>query len=60
MNSSQFKRWLAAQGCSFEPAKGGHLWVRRDGRKSIIPMHGGKKQLGTGLINRIKRDLGLK
>jgi mRNA interferase HicA len=37
----------------------GHLIVRRDGRKSELPMHGGKKELGRGLINKIKHDLGL-
>ena len=60
MNSNQFKRWLAAQGCTFEPAKGGHLWVKLKGRKTIFPMHGGSKQLGTGLMIAIKKDLGLK
>jgi mRNA interferase HicA len=60
VNSSQFKRWLARQGCTFEPAKGGHVWVKLKGRKTIMPMHGGSKQLGTGLINAIKKDLGLR
>jgi predicted RNA binding protein YcfA (HicA-like mRNA interferase family) len=35
------------------------MTVRRDGRKSQLPMHG-KRDLGTGLVNKIKRDLGLK
>ncbi len=59
MNSSQFRRYLAKQGCTFEPGKGGHLIVRRDGKTSVLPQHGGKKQLGTGLMNKIKKDLGL-
>ena len=61
MNSGQFKRWLAKQGCSFEAKKAGsgHLIVRRGDRKSELPMHGGKKQLGSGLIAKIKKDLGL-
>jgi hypothetical protein len=25
----------------------------------ILPMRGGKKELGTGLVRKIKRDLGL-
>jgi mRNA interferase HicA len=29
MNSDQFRRYLARQGCTFEPGKGGHLIVRR-------------------------------
>ena len=59
MNSSQFRRYLAKEGCTFEPGKGGHLIVRRGDRTSVLPQHGGKKQLGTGLMNKIKRDLGL-
>lgn len=60
MNSDQFRRYLAKQDCTFEPGKGGHLIVRRDGRMSVLPQHGGSKQLGTGLMNAIKKDLGLK
>ena len=62
MNAREFKRWLANQGCTFENHKGGsgHLTVYRDGRKSQLPMHGKNKELGTGLVNKIKKDLGLK
>ena len=28
--------------------------------KSVLPMHSGLKELGTGLVEKIKRDLGLK
>jgi mRNA interferase HicA len=62
VNSSEFRRWLAAQGCTFESKRSGsgHLIVRRGKRKSELPVHGGRKELGVGLINKIKRDLGLK
>jgi mRNA interferase HicA len=60
MISSQFKRWLAKQRCPFEPGHGGHLIVRRGDKQSVLPMHGGQKQLGTGLMNAIKKQLGLK
>lgn len=60
MSSQQAKRFLARQGCTFEPGKGGHLIVRRDGRTTVLPMHGGKKQLGKGLWKKILKDLGLK
>lgn len=62
MNSDQFRRYLAKQGCTFEASsgKGGHILVRREGRTSVLPTHGGAKQLGTGLMNKIKKDLGLK
>lgn len=62
MNSNQFKAWLHRQGCTFEtkPGGSGHLIVRLGSRKSDLPMHGGGKQLGAGLVNKIKKDLGLK
>jgi mRNA interferase HicA len=52
---------LAAKGCRFETHRGGsgHLTVIRGKRKSQLPMHG-QKELGTGLVNKILKDLGLK
>lgn len=62
MNASELKRWLAKQGCTFETHRGGsgHLTVRLGDRTSQLPMHGGSKELGTGLVNKIKKDLGLR
>lgn len=60
MTSAELKRWLSKMGCTFEPASGGHLTVRRGALKSILPMHGKQKELGTGLVNSIKKQLGLK
>ncbi len=60
MTSQQFKRWLQQHGCTCEPGHGGHLIVRRGDKMSVLPMHGKGKELGTGLVNRIKKDLGLK
>ena len=61
MNSAELKRYLAKNGCTFETHKGGsgHLTVRREDKTSQFPMHG-KKELGTGLVNKILKDLGLK
>ena len=59
MNSRQAKRFLAKHGCTFEPGKGSHLLVRRGSRKSVLPMHGGNKELGKGLWLTILKDLGL-
>jgi mRNA interferase HicA len=36
------------------------LKVRLGDKSSILPMHGSRKELGTGLLNQIKKDLGLK
>ena len=62
MKATELKKLLAAAGCRFETHKGGsgHVTVRRGDRKSQLPMHGARKELGTGLVNRILKDLGLK
>jgi mRNA interferase HicA len=59
VTSQEFKRWLAKQGCTFEPGRGGHLTVRHGDKVSSLPMHGRGKELGTGLVNAIKKQLGL-
>jgi len=58
MKSTEFKRWLAQQGATFKAGKGSHLKVSLNGRNSVLPMH--NKELGTGLIQAIKKQLGLK
>lgn len=62
MNAKECKKWLKKQGCKFETHKGGsgHLTVTLGKKKTQLPMHGGRKELGPGLINKIKKDLGLK
>lgn len=62
MNANELKRWLADRGCTFHTHRGGsgHLTVRRGELTSQLPMHGARKELGTGLVNKIKKDLGLK
>jgi mRNA interferase HicA len=59
MTSGELKRWLEKQGCTFGTQKGSHLKVSLGDLRSIMPMHG-KKELGKGLVNAIKKDLGLK
>ena len=59
MNSDQFRRYLAKQGCTFEPGRGGHLNVKRGDRVATLPQHGGSKQLKTGLMLGIKKQLGI-
>ena len=60
MNTRQFRAWLRRQGCTFETKRGtGHMIVRLGGQKSVLPMHGGSKQLGKGLIRKTMRDLGI-
>ena len=61
MTAREFRRWLARQGCIFESHKGGsgHVTVISGDQRSQLPMHGRQKELGTGLVNKIKKDLGL-
>jgi len=60
MNSRQAKRFLAKKGATFEPGKGGHLIVRLNGKRSVLPQHGGSKELGAGLWRAILKQLGIK
>jgi mRNA interferase HicA len=59
VTSAEFKRWLERQGARFEPAKGGHLWVMLRDRRAILPMHGSRKEMKSGTIAAIKKQLGL-
>ncbi|MCY4575578.1 MAG: type II toxin-antitoxin system HicA family toxin [Chloroflexi bacterium] len=61
MNANELRRWLRRQGCTFESHKGGsgHLTIRRGDRVSQLPMHGGRKEIGKKLVEKIKKDLGL-
>jgi mRNA interferase HicA len=60
--TKELQRLLASHGCKFETHRGGsgHITVRRGERRSQIPMHGGGKELGKGLVQKILKDLGLK
>jgi mRNA interferase HicA len=63
MNSDQLERELRKQGIRVENlGSTGHrrLINPANGKQSILPKHGGRKQLGTGLVNRIYKDLGLR
>ena len=59
MKYSEFRKWLAKQGAVFKAAKGSHFRVYLNGRQTIFPDHGAK-EIGTGLVQKIKKDLGLK
>lgn len=62
MNSQELKRWLAKQGATFASHSGGsgHVTVYLNGRKTELPMHGSRHELGKAIVHKIKRDLGLK
>jgi len=58
MKSAEFRRWLAKQGVTFGAQTGSHLKLYLRGRQSVLPMH--SKDLGKGLVEAIKKQLGLK
>jgi len=58
VTSNELKRWLAAQGCTFEEGTK-HTKVFRRGKVTLLPRHG-PKELPKGTIVGIKRSLGLK
>ena len=62
MDARQLKKWLTRQGCIFESKRSGsgHLILinPENGRRSELPMHS-RKELGTGLVRTIKKQLGL-
>ena len=59
MKYSEFRRWLEDRGAVFAPAKGSHFKVTLNGKGSIFPNHG-SKEIGKGLVQKIRKDLGLK
>ncbi len=62
MNTAEFIKLLKKHRCKFENHRGGsgHQTVRRGDRKTVMPVHGGSKELGKGLVNKILKDLGIK
>lgn len=62
MNASELQKLLKKHGCTFETHRGGsgHKTVMRGNRKSQLPMHGGRKELGKKLLHKILKDLEIK
>lgn len=62
MNAKELQRELRKRGCTFETHKGGsgHITVYRNGRRTQLPMHGGHKEIGKGLLHKILKDLDIK
>ena len=58
MKQSEFKRWLAAQGATFEEGTN-HTKVRLNGKQTTLPRHP-SHEIGEGLRQRILKQLGLK
>lgn len=63
MNAKELRRYLRSldKSIRFETHDGGsgHVTVIRGKRRSQLPMHGSRKELGKGLVKRILKDLDL-
>jgi mRNA interferase HicA len=57
VKQSEFVRWLASKGATFKDGTR-HMKVYLDGKQSHLPRHP-SKELKTGLIEAVKRQLGL-
>ncbi len=62
MKYSEFRRWLKKQGCTFKTHEGGsgHIHVFYKDKITQLPAHGAGKELKKGLVEGIKKQLGLK
>lgn len=60
MSYNEFRKWLEAQGAVFVNRKGtSHKKVTLNNITTVFPDHGAK-EIGKGLVAKIKRDLGIK
>ncbi len=61
MKYSEFRKWLKKQDAKFEKHRSGssHYRVTLNGKSTIFPDHGAK-EIGTGLVEAIKKQLGIK
>lgn len=62
MNSAELEKLLRKHGFKFVNHRGGsgHKSVIRGDRKSVIPVHGSRKELGKKLVTKILKDLEIK
>lgn len=56
MKYSEFRRWLLKQGAEITLGKGSHHRVSLNGKSTVFPDHGAK-EIGTVLVEKIKKDL---
>jgi len=60
MNSAELIRYLKKHGAvQAGGGKGSHQRYRLGERDTFVPMHGSRKQLGTGLVKEICKQLGV-
>ena len=60
VKTSEFLRWLKKNGATIDAGrgKGSHVKVTLNGKQTVVPSH--SKELKTGTVEAIKKQLGLK
>ena len=60
MKTSEFLRWLKKKGATFDAnrGKGSHIRVTLGDKQTVVPSH--SKELKTGTVEAIKKQLGIK
>jgi predicted RNA binding protein YcfA (HicA-like mRNA interferase family) len=59
MNGKDLVRLLKKHGWQVEHIRGSHHILSKDGRHLSVPVHAGK-ELGTGLLQKLLKEAGLK
>ncbi len=59
MKSAEFHRLVERNGWTYLRKAGSHVIYKKGSRTYPVPYHGAK-EMGTGLVNKIKKEMGLK
>jgi mRNA interferase HicA len=59
MKSSELHRLIKKNGWLHEKTEGSHYIYEKNGRRYPVPFHGAK-EMGKGIVHKIKKELGLK
>ena len=59
MTAQEFQDWLVAHGCELSAGRNGHVVIAYTGRIATVFLPGNDEPLGSLVIARVKRALGL-
>lgn len=59
MKSSEFHKMIRKNGWMHLRTKGSHYIYEKDGKTYPVPFHG-SKEIGTGIQNKIRKEMNLK
>jgi hypothetical protein len=59
VTAQEFQDWLVAKGCTLSAGRNGHVVIDYNGRMATMFLPGNDEPLGSLVIARVKRALGL-